>query len=97
MVSKSTKRKHRRNKNNNAILKSVIFDLIDRRFDFWVISVCITENRSRHVEVYGYKKALLELRRINSSLWKAIHCFSGKKSDTLFVLRRFELIVTNRY
>lgn len=62
MVSKSTKRKHRRNRAVLAARASVELRLIDRRCDFWLISRPSPQPGhpywTCHVEVHGRSRAL---------------------------------------
>ena len=64
MISKSTKKKWRRNKERIQKRKEILIHLIDRRCDFWLISYP-TRNKHvcDHIEINGADKAL-KLHRI---------------------------------
>lgn len=68
MVSKSTKRKNRRNRAALAARASLRLVCIDRRVDFWLISAPDPRAgrlyHTCHLEVYGKVQALRKLRQL---------------------------------
>lgn len=60
MASKAMRRRHRA---KMAFRKDIRLRLIDRRCDFWLVSILRSQNVAYHTEIYGKEKALKFFRR----------------------------------